>query len=205
MTERKMTKSLYDAIKERILVLDGAMGSMIQEYKLSESDFRGERFADFHKDIQGNNDMLVLTRPDVVKAIHEAYLKAGADIIETNTFGATTIAQEDYDMGEYAYEMNLECAKAAKEICDKYTALNPDKPRFVAGAMGPTNRTLSISPDVNNPGFRAVTFDELEIAYHDQARGLLDGGVDLILIETIFDTLNAKAAIFAVERLFEER
>ncbi len=200
-----MTKSLYDVIKERILVLDGAMGSMIQEYKLTEQDFRGERFADFHKDIQGNNDMLVLTRPDVVKAIHEAYLKAGADIIETNTFGATTIAQEDYDMGEYAYEMNLECARAAKEMCEKYTALDPDKPRFVAGAIGPTNRTLSISPDVNNPGFRAVTFDELEAAYYEQATGLLDGGVDLLLIETIFDTLNAKAAIFAVERLFEER
>ncbi|MGK0364458.1 MAG: 5-methyltetrahydrofolate--homocysteine methyltransferase [Saprospiraceae bacterium] len=200
-----MTKSLYDAIKERILVLDGAMGSLIQEYKLTEEDFRGERFADFHKDIQGNNDMLVLTRPDVVKAIHEAYLKAGADILETNTFGATTIAQADYDMGEYAYEMNVECAKAAREMCDKYTALTPDKPRFVAGAIGPTNRTLSISPDVNNPGFRAVTFDELEAAYYEQASGLVEGGVDMLLIETIFDTLNAKAAIFAVERLFEER
>lgn len=200
-----MTKSLYDAIKERILVLDGAMGSLIQEYKLTEEDFRGERFADFHKDIQGNNDMLVLTRPDVIKAIHEAYLKAGADIIETNTFGATTIAQADYEMGEYAYEMNVECAKAAREMADKYTALNPDKPRFVAGAIGPTNRTLSISPDVNNPGFRAATFDELEAAYYEQATGLLEGGVDMLLMETIFDTLNAKAAIFAVERLFEEK
>ncbi len=200
-----MKMTIQEAAKKNILVLDGAMGTMIQEYRLEEKDYRSERFADFHKDVQGNNDLLSITQPHVIEAIHKAYLDAGADIIETNTFSSTTIAQADYDMQELAYEMNLESAKIAKKAAQEYTTKNPNKPRFVAGAFGPTNRTASISPDVNNPGYRAVTFDELVEAYHEQARGLMDGGADLFLVETIFDTLNAKAALFAIDQLFEER
>ena len=199
-----MTKqNIRQLAKERILVIDGAMGSLIQEYKLTEKDFRGERFKDFHRDIQGNNDILSITRPDVIEAIHRAYLEAGADIIETNTFSATTIAQADYEMEAAVYDINFESARVARKIADEFTAANPDKPRFVAGAIGPTNRTASISPDVNNPGYRAVTFDELVAAYYQQIEGLIDGGVDILLVETIFDTLNAKAAIFAIENYNE--
>jgi 5-methyltetrahydrofolate--homocysteine methyltransferase len=189
-------------MKQRILVLDGAMGTMVQRWKLSESDFRGERFASHPVDLKGNNDLLVLTRPDVIRAIHEQYLEAGADLIETNTFGANRIAQDDYRLGEISYELNVAAAQLARKCCDKFST--PDKPRFVAGAIGPTPRTASISPDVNDPGARNTSFDELKDAYLDQARGLLDGGADLFLIETIFDTLNAKAAIFAVDELMEQ-
>lgn len=201
-----MNKALQDAVKERILVLDGAMGTMIQQYRLKEADYRGTRFADWHKDIQGNNDILSITQPHIIKAIHTAYLEAGADILETNTFSGTTIAQADYDMQAFAYEINYASAKIAKAAIEEYEATyGKDKPRFVAGAIGPTNRTASISPDVNNPGFRAVSFDELKDAYYEQASGLVDGGSDIILIETIFDTLNAKAAIFAIDQLREDR
>jgi len=187
----------------RIMILDGAMGTMIQQYKLSEADFRSQRFAAHGKDVKGNNELLSLTRPEVILEIHEQYLAAGSDVIETNTFGATTIAQGDYDLAEIAYELNLESARIARVACDKYST--PERPRFVAGALGPQPKTASISPDVNDPGARNVTFDELREAYTEQLNGLLDGGVDLILIETIFDTLNAKAAIFAVEEVFEAR
>ena len=197
-------KNIHEIIKERILVLDGAMGTMIQEYQLEEKDYRGERFADFHLDVKGNNDLLSITRPDVIEAIHKAYLEAGADIIETNTFSGTSIAQADYEMSDLAYEINLESAKVARRAADFFTQKNPEKPRFVAGAFGPTNRTASLSPDVNNPGYRAVTFDQLKDAYYEQAKGLMDGGVDLLLVETIFDTLNAKAALYAIDELFEE-
>ncbi len=196
--------SIHNIIKDRILVLDGAMGTMVQQYNLEEKDFRGERFTDFHKDVMGNNDLLSITRPDIIEAIHKAYLEAGSDIIETNTFSSTTIAQADYDMQDLAYEMNYESAKVAKKAADEYTAKNPDKPRFVAGALGPTNRTASLSPDVNDPGYRAVTFDELVDAYYEQTKGLIEGGVDLILVETIFDTLNCKAALFAIDKCFED-
>ena len=200
-----MTKiDIRQLTKERILVIDGAMGSLIQEYKLTEKDFRGERFKDFHRDIQGNNDILSITRPDVIEAIHRAYLDAGADIIETNTFSGTRIAQADYELEEAVYDINFESARVARKVADEYTAANPDKPRYVAGAMGPTNRTASISPDVNNPGFRAVTFDELVDAYYEEVGALIDGGVDILLVETIFDTLNAKAAIYAIEKYYEE-
>ncbi|NYT82377.1 methionine synthase [Alcaligenaceae bacterium] len=188
---------------ERILILDGAMGTMIQQYKLGETDFRGERFAEHHKDVKGNNELLSLVRPDIIAEIHRAYLEAGADVIETNTFGACAIAQGDYDLPELAYEMNLESARLAREACDAYST--PDRPRFVAGALGPQPKTASISPDVNDPGARNVTFEQLRDAYIEQMNGLLDGGIDIVLIETIFDTLNAKAAIFAVETVFEER
>jgi len=200
-----MSKTLLEIIKKRILVLDGAMGTMIQQYNLEEKDFRGDRFKDWQSDIKGNNDILSITQPQIIEAIHKAYLDSGADILGTNTFSGTTIAQADYDMQEFAYEINFESAKIAKKAAVEYTAKNPDKPRFVAGAVGPTNRTLSISPDVNNPGFRAATWDEMVIAYSEQVRGLIDGGADIILIETIFDTLNAKSAIFAVESVFEEK
>lgn len=196
--------SLQEVLKERILVLDGAMGTMVQRYKLEEEDFRGEQYKDHPSVLKGNTDVLSITQPQVIKEIHEKYLQAGADIIETNTFTATTIAQADYQLEDAAYELNYQSAKIAREAADKYTALTPDKPRFVAGAMGPTNRTASISPDVNNPGFRAVDFDELATAYKEQAKGLMDGGAHALLIETIFDTLNAKAALFAVQELFEE-
>ena len=191
------------ALGSRIMILDGAMGTMIQQYKLSEADFRATRFADHGKDVKGNNELLSLTRPDIILEIHKQYLAAGCDVIETNTFGATTIAQGDYDLSELAYEQNLESARIARAACDAYST--PERPRFVAGALGPQPKTASISPDVNDPGARNVTFDELRVAYTEQLNGLLDGGVDLILIETIFDTLNAKAAIFAVEEVFEER
>lgn len=195
---------IQDILKERILVLDGAMGTMIQRHPLEEDDFRGERFKDHAYLVKGNNDLLSLTRPDIIKDIHRQYFEAGADIIETNTFSSTTIAQADYHLESIAYELNFQSAKIAREVADEFTKNDPSKPRFVAGALGPTNRTLSLSPDVNNPGYRAVTFDELRIAYKEQALGLLDGGVDLLLVETIFDTLNAKACLFAIQELFEE-
>ncbi|NRB64292.1 MAG: homocysteine S-methyltransferase family protein [Saprospiraceae bacterium] len=189
-------------LERRILIIDGAMGTMIQEYQLEEEDYRAERFRDFHKDLKGNNDLLSITQPHIIKAIHQAYVDAGADILETNTFSGTSIAQEDYDLSELAYELNFASAKIAAEVAIAATKANPDKPRYVAGAMGPTNKTASISPDVNNPGFRGVSFDELKDAYYEQAEGLMDGGADLLLIETIFDTLNAKAALYAIDELF---
>lgn len=196
---------LRKAVQERILVLDGAMGTMIQQYNLTEKDYRSERFADFHLDVQGNNDLLSITQPQIIEAIHKAYLDAGSDIIETNTFSSTTIAQADYEMESLAYEMNFESAKVARRAADYYTEMTPEKPRFVAGAIGPTNRTASLSPDVNNPGYRAVTFDQLVEAYYEQAKGLMEGGVDIFLIETVFDTLNCKAALFAIDQLFDEK
>ena len=195
--------SFARALGARIMILDGAMGTMVQQYKLSEADFRSERFAAHGKDVKGNNELLSLTRPDIILAIHKQYLAAGCDVIETNTFGATTIAQGDYDLAEIAYELNLISAQLARQACDAHST--PERPRFVAGALGPQPKTASISPDVNDPGARNVTFEELRVAYTEQLNGLLDGGVDLILIETIFDTLNAKAAIFAVEEVFEAR
>ncbi|NLP61274.1 homocysteine S-methyltransferase family protein [Paraburkholderia sacchari] len=189
-------------LASRILILDGAMGTMIQRYKLDEAAYRGQRFADYSRDIKGNNELLSITQPHIISEIHEQYLAAGADIIETNTFGATTVAQDDYGMGELAVEMNLESAKLARAACEKYST--PDKPRFVAGAIGPTPKTASISPDVNDPGARNVTFEELRRAYYEQAKALMDGGCDLFLVETIFDTLNAKAALFALDQLFED-
>ncbi len=197
--------NIYTELEKRILVIDGAMGSLIQQYKLSEEDFRGEQFKNFHKDVKGNNDLLCMTRPDVIEEIHSQYLEAGADIIETNSFSGTTIAMADYDMQHIVYDLNVAAAKVARAAADKYTAKDPTKPRFVAGAMGPTNRTLSISPDVNNPGYRAVSWDEMVTAYTEQVKGLLDGGVDLLLIETIFDTLNAKAALMAIQNVCKER
>ncbi|MCU0929802.1 MAG: homocysteine S-methyltransferase family protein [Burkholderiaceae bacterium] len=189
-------------LAERIVIIDGAMGTMIQRHRLSEADFRGERFADHVRDLKGNNDLLVLTRPDVVRAIHDAYLAAGADIVETNTFGATSIAQADYALASIAREMNVAAARLARAAVD--AVATPQWPRFVAGALGPTPKTASISPDVNDPGARNVAFDELRAAYREQAEGLLEGGVDLFLVETIFDTLNAKAAIFALDELMDE-
>lgn len=194
--------NIREALQKRILIIDGAMGTMIQRYKLEEADYRGDRFKDWHTDVKGNNDLLSITKPDVIQAIHEQYLEAGADIIETNTFSATSIAMADYDMQELAYELNVASAKCARLASDKYTAKDPSKPRFVAGAIGPLNKTLSLSPDVNNPGFRAVTFDEVVAAYTEQIRGLDDGAVDVLLVETIFDTLNAKAAIFAIRNYY---
>ena len=181
------------------------MGTMIQRYTLTEEDFRTPALKNHSKSLKGNNDLLSLSRPDIIRAIHEEYLKAGSDIIETNTFSGTTIAQEDYGLPHLAYAINFESAKIAREVADAYSAANPDKPRFVAGAMGPTNRTASISPDVNDPGYRAITFDQLAEAYAEQVRGLLDGGSDIILVETIFDTLNAKAALYAIQEVYEER
>ena len=192
-------------LENKILVLDGAMGTMIQQYKFTEEDYRGEKFKDFHISVKGNNDMLSITQPKAIKEIHAKYLEAGADIIETNTFSSTTIAMADYEMEDFVYELNFQSAKIAKEIANEFTAKNPNKPRFVAGSIGPTNRTASMSPDVNDPGFRAVSFDELRIAYKQQVEALIDGGVDLLLVETIFDTLNAKAALFAIEEVKEER
>jgi 5-methyltetrahydrofolate--homocysteine methyltransferase len=204
-TRADRLEALNAALRSRILVLDGAMGTMIQRRKLDEGDYRGKRFATWAREIKGNNDVLSLTQPDVIREIHAEYLDAGSDILETNTFSSTRIAQADYGMEELAYELNVAGAKLAREAADAATAKAPDKPRFVAGALGPTNRTASISPDVNDPGFRAVTFDELKAAFGEQARGLLDGGADLLLVETIIDTLNAKAALFAIDELFEER
>ncbi|TNE62655.1 MAG: 5-methyltetrahydrofolate--homocysteine methyltransferase [Alphaproteobacteria bacterium] len=202
MTDR--SKQLLELAEKRILVMDGAMGTMIQKRKLTEADFRGERFRDWPSDLKGNNDLLVLTRPDVIADIHSAFLEAGADIIETNTFNGTQISLADYDMQPLAREINVEGARLARRVADEWTAKTPDKPRFVAGSIGPTNKTLSISPDVNNPGFREVTFDQVVEAYQEQVEGLIEGGVDIILIETVFDTLNAKAAIFATEEAFEK-
>lgn len=195
---------IKEILKERILVLDGAMGTMIQRYKLEEEDFRKGWFEDHDSPLKGNNDLLVLTRPDIIKAIHAEYLEAGADIIETNTFSGTTIAQADYNLEKYAYDINFHGAKIAREVCDEFTAKNPNKPRFVAGSIGPTNVTLSISPDVNDPGYRSTNFDHLVEAYAEQTRGLIEGGADILLVETIFDTLNAKAALFAIENTQEE-
>jgi len=199
------TELLLQAIKNRILILDGAMGTMIQRYKLEEEDFRTPELANHPKALKGNNDLLSLSRPDIIKAIHAEYLEAGADIVETNTFSGTSIAQEDYQLSHLAYEINFQSAKLAREVAEEFTKKNPEKPRFVAGAMGPTNRTASISPDVNDPGYRAITFDQLAEAYAEQVRGLLDGGADILLVETIFDTLNAKAALYAIQDVFEER
>jgi len=197
-------KDIRQLLQDRILVIDGAMGTMIQRYPLDEAGYRGDRFAGWHKDIKGNNDLLSLSQPQIIEEIHRAYLEAGADIIETNTFSGTRIAQADYDMQDLAYEINLESARIARRAVDAFNGQTPNKPRFVAGAMGPTNKTASLSPDVNNPGYRAVTFTELRDAYYEQAKGLLDGGADILLVETIFDTLNAKAALFAIDQLFEE-
>jgi 5-methyltetrahydrofolate--homocysteine methyltransferase len=202
MTDR--TTALEQALRERILVLDGGAGTMIQQHKLEEADYRGERFSGWAKDVQGNNDLLNLTRPDVIRGMHEAYLDAGADILETNTFSSTTIAQADYAMEELALELNVEGARLARDAADAAEAKD-GRPRFVAGAMGPTNRTASISPDVNDPGARNVTFEELSTAYKQAAGGLVDGGADILLIETIFDTLNAKAAIYGIQEMFDER
>lgn len=195
---------IKDELQKRILIIDGAMGTMIQRHKLEEKDYRGEKFKDWHIDVKGNNDLLSITQPDIIIGIHKLYLDAGADIIETNTFSSTVIAQADYDMQSVAYEMNVASARCARKAADEYTAKNPSKPRFVAGAIGPLNKTLSLSPDVNNPGFRAVTFDEVAEAYTEQIKGLVEGGVDLLLIETIFDTLNAKAAIYAAKNFFRK-
>jgi 5-methyltetrahydrofolate--homocysteine methyltransferase len=195
---------IRQALGKRILVIDGAMGTMIQRHQLTEADYRGDRFKDWPSDVKGNNDLLSITQPAIIEGIHKQYLEAGADIIETNTFSSTTIAQGDYNMQALAYELNLASAQVARKAADEYTALDPAKPRFVAGAIGPLNKTLSLSPDVNNPGYRAVTFDEVVTAYYEQIKGLVDGGVDLLLVETIFDTLNAKAAIFAIKKYFRD-
>lgn len=197
-------KNIQDILKERILVIDGAMGTMIQRYKLEEEDFRGERFKHHSHPLKGNNDILSITRPDIIKDIHRQYLEAGADILETNTFSGTTIAQADYKMEDAVYDINYFSAKIAKEVAEEFTLKDPSKPRFVAGAMGPTNKTASLSPDVNSPGYRAITFDELAIAFKQQAKALMDGGADVLLLETIIDTLNVKAALFAIQELFEE-
>ena len=195
--------SIQDAAAERILILDGAMGSLIQGYQLDEAGYRGARFADWAHPVKGNNDLLNLTRPDIIQEIHEQYLAAGADIIETNTFNAQTISMADYHMEELVWDINVEGARVAKKAAAAFST--PEKPRYVAGAIGPTNRTLSLSPDVNRPAYRNITFDELATAYQQQAEALLEGGVDVLLIETVFDTLNAKAALYAVQEAFEQR
>ena len=200
-------KTIQQHLQERILIIDGAMGTMIQRHKLEEADYRGERFKNWHCDVKGNNDLLSVTQPQIIKGIHKQYLEAGADIIETNTFSSTVIAQADYDMQSLAYELNVAAAKCAREAIEEFFSSPAAKGResaFVAGAIGPLNKTLSLSPDVNNPGYRAVTFDEVVAAYYEQISGLVDGGVDLLLIETIFDTLNAKAAIYAVKKYFRD-
>ena len=192
---------IYKEIQKRILVLDGAMGTMLQQYNFTEEDFRGERFKDYPTSLKGNNDLLSLTQPEAIATIHAKYFDAGADIVETNTFSGTSIAMADYQMEDLVYELNYESAKIAREVADEFT----DRPRFVAGSIGPTNRTASMSPDVNDPGFRAVTFDDLRVAYKQQVEALIDGGVDILLVETVFDTLNAKAALFAIDEFFEEK
>jgi 5-methyltetrahydrofolate--homocysteine methyltransferase len=197
--------NIKEELEKRILVLDGAMGTMLQRYNFTEEDFRGERFKDFPISLKGNNDLLSITQPEAIKEVHRKYFEAGADIIETNTFSGTTIAMADYKMEDLVYELNFQSAKIAKEVADEFTAKNPSKPRFVVGSMGPTNRTASMSPDVNDPGFRAVTFEDLRVAYKQQVEALIDGGVDLLMVETVFDTLNAKAALFAIEQVKEER
>ena len=196
---------IYKALQNRILVLDGAMGTMLQAYKFTEEDFRGERFKEYPTPLQGNNDLLSITQPEAIKTIHGKYFEAGADIVETNTFSATTIAMSDYQLEDLVYELNYQSAKIAKEVATAFTAKEPHKPRFVAGSIGPTNRTASMSPDVNDPGYRAVTFNDLRIAYKQQVEALIDGGVDLLLVETVFDTLNAKAALYAIEEVKDER
>ena len=196
---------IQDILEQRILVLDGAMGTMLQDYNFSEEDFRGERFKDYHLSLKGNNDLLSLTQPEAIAEVHRKYFEAGADIVETNTFSGTTVAMADYDMQDLVYELNFESAKIAKEVAETFTLKEPNKPRFVAGSIGPTNKTASLSPDVNKPEFRAITFEELRVAYKQQVEALLDGGVDVLLVETIFDTLNAKAALFAIEEVKDER
>ncbi len=196
---------IREEIKKRILVLDGAMGTMLQAYNFTEEDFRGERFKDFPVSLKGNNDLLSITQPKAIKEIHAEYLEAGADIIGTNTFSATCIAMTDYQMEDMVYEINFESARIAREVADEFTVKEPHKPRFVAGSMGPTNKTASMSPDVNDPGYRAITFDDLRLAYKEQAEALIEGGVDLLLVETVFDTLNAKAALFAIDQVNEEK
>ena len=198
-------KDIREILEERILILDGAMGTMLQRHKFTEEDFRGDRFKDWQVPLQGNNDLLSITQPEAIKEIHRLYFEAGADIVETNTFSGTTIAMADYEMEELAYELNYKSAKIAKEVADEFTQAEPHKPRFVAGAIGPTNKTASMSPDVNDPGFRAISFEELKIAYKQQVEGLIAGGADILLVETIFDTLNAKAALFAIEEVKDER
>ena len=197
--------NIYNELQKRILILDGAMGTMLQDYNFSEEDYRGERFKDYPTPLKGNNDLLSLTQPKAIAEIHHKYFEAGADIVETNTFSGTSIAMADYDMENLVYELNYESAKIAKGVADQFTIAEPHKPRFVAGSIGPTNKTASLSPDVNKPEYRAITFDELRIAYKLQVEALIDGGVDLLLVETIFDTLNAKAALFAIEEVKEER
>ena len=197
--------TIRQEIKKKILVLDGAMGTMLQAYKFTEEDFRGERFKNYPTPLQGNNDLLSITQPQAIKDIHAKYFSAGADIVETNTFSGTSIAMADYQLEDLVYELNFQSAKIAKEVADEFTTKEPHKPRFVAGSIGPTNRTASMSPDVNDPGYRAVTFNDLRIAYKQQVEALIDGGVDVLLVETVFDTLNAKAALFAIEEVKEER
>ncbi|MCW3124312.1 MAG: 5-methyltetrahydrofolate--homocysteine methyltransferase [Flavipsychrobacter sp.] len=199
-------QKLRDLLEQRILIIDGAMGTMVQRYRLEEADYRGARFKDWHTDVKGNNDMLCLTQPQIIKEIHKQYLQAGANILETNTFNSQSISLADYDMQAFAYELNVAAAKVAKEAVAEYLAENNLQPgdRFVAGAIGPMNKTLSLSPDVNNPGFRSVTFDEVADAYYEQIKGLVDGGVDILLVETIFDTLNAKAAIYAINKFMRD-
>lgn len=196
---------IISEIQDRILVLDGAMGTMLQAYNFTEEDFRGERFKDYPSPLKGNNDLLSITQPKAIAEIHAKYFEAGADIVETNTFSGTRIAMEDYQMQDLVYELNFESARIAKQVANTFTAKNPNKPRFVAGSIGPTNKTASLSPDVNRPEFRAITFNELRVAYKEQVEALIDGGVDLLIVETIFDTLNAKAALFAIEEVKEER
>ena len=197
--------NIQEELKKRILVLDGAMGTMIQKHRFTEEDYRGESFKNWHSNLKGNNDLLCLTQPEVIKNIHKEYLAAGADILETNTFNATSISMADYDMEKQVRDINLAAARIAKSAADEFTKQNPLKPRFVAGAVGPTNKTTSLSPDVNNPAFRAVSFDEMKTSYYEQCEALMDGGVDVFLLETIFDTLNAKAALMAMEELFEAK
>lgn len=203
--KKVMEKNIREILKKRILVLDGAMGTMIQRHSLTEDDFRKGWFENHHKPLKGNNDLLSLTRPDIIEEIHRQYFEAGADIAETNTFSGTTVAQADYDLQDFVFEINFHSAQIARKVADEFTALNPDKPRFVAGSIGPTNRTASISPDVNDPGFRGISFDELVTAYYQQVDALIQGGVDILLVETVFDTLNAKAALFAIDSYFEDK
>ena len=200
-----MRNNIEEILNNRVLVLDGAMGTMLQRYNFTEEDFRGERFKDWEHPLKGNNDLLSLTQPEAIAEVHRKYFAAGADIVETNTFSGTTIAMTDYHMEELVYELNYESAKIAKKVAEEFTEREPHKPRFVAGSIGPTNKTASMSPDVNDPGFRAISFDELRLAYKQQIEALLDGGADILLVETIFDTLNAKAALFAIEEVKDER
>jgi 5-methyltetrahydrofolate--homocysteine methyltransferase len=201
----EIMSNIKQEIQKRILVLDGAMGTMLQRYNFSEADFRGERFKDYPTSLKGNNDLLSLTQPEAIAEVHRKYFEAGADIVETNTFSGTSIGMSDYNMEHLVYELNFESAKIAKAVANEFTKANPKQPRFVAGSIGPTNRTASLSPDVNRPEYRAVNFEELRVAYKEQVEGLIDGGVDVLLVETIFDTLNAKAALFAIEEVKEER